>query len=58
MSLPANLNFVPEMLDRNGASNPTSPFGGMTRKERRVSLVGYSPSLCRFSFSILSGGMC
>eukprot|EP00111_Clytia_hemisphaerica_P021311 TCONS_00062730-protein len=42
MSLPANLNFMPEMLERQG-QNPTSPFAGMSRRERRVSLseLGY-----------------
>lgn len=44
MSLPANLNLLPEMLERQQGFVPTSPWGGgMSRKERRVSLseLGY-----------------
>jgi len=44
MSLPANLNLLPELYERPSVS-PTSPFGGrsMSRKERRVSMseLGY-----------------
>ena len=49
MSLPANLNFMPDMLERQGLNNPTSPFAGMSRRERRVSLV--SILLSRFPLS-------
>ena len=38
MSLPANLNLLPELYEKPGRS-PTSPFQNMSRSERRVSLV-------------------
>jgi len=49
MSLPASLNF--DMLERQGQT-PASPFAGMSRRERRVSLVS---RLGRYQPSSLSG---